>query len=155
MTSEEILKMKQMLFGGLFVVANNLQTVMDRTLAEVGLTSKQWLLLAVMGEFFKDQPPTLKELASSMGTSHQNTKQIALKLQEKGLVALEKDEADKRIVRVKLLITDGHFGEDFDKGARAFLDTFTGDLEAEELAIFLKGIHKITHQLHLMQNREE
>ncbi len=35
-----------------------------------------------------------------MGTSHQNTKQIAIKLEEKGFLVMEKDTKDKRILRL-------------------------------------------------------
>ncbi|MCS4517459.1 hypothetical protein JTS93_20945 [Clostridium botulinum] len=35
-----------------------------------------------INEFFKE-PPTLSELALEIGTSHQNAKQIAIKLEEK------------------------------------------------------------------------
>ena len=39
---------------------------------------------------------TVKELAEIMGSSHQNVKQILLKLEKKGVVYITADERDKR-----------------------------------------------------------
>ncbi len=49
-----------------------------------------------------DSPPTMKELANEMGSSHQNIKQVALKLQRKGLLRLERDKKDARVTRLRL-----------------------------------------------------
>lgn len=52
-----------------------------------------------INEFFKE-PPTLSELALEIGTSHQNAKQIAIKLEEKGFLVVKKDTKDKRVLRL-------------------------------------------------------
>src|SRR5699024_3051202 len=49
---------------------------------------------------FFENPPTLSEISRQMGTSHQNSKQIASRLQEKGFLTMEKDELDNRILRI-------------------------------------------------------
>lgn len=147
MTREEDLDRKRYLFGGLFVASNTLQTVMDRQLKDVGLTSKQWLLMAVLEEFWKDKVPTLKEAANFMGTSHQNVKQIALKLQEKGFLALEKDEKDKRVMRIKRLVSGEDFGEAYQQGAVYFLDTLFGGFSADELDTTLKVLFQLNERL--------
>ena len=41
---------------------------------------------------FREDPPTLKELSELMGTSHQNVKQIALKLERKGFISILRDK---------------------------------------------------------------
>lgn len=46
--------------------------------------------------------PTVKELAEIMGSSHQNVKQILLKLEKKGFVHITVDERDKRKQRIEL-----------------------------------------------------
>ncbi len=84
-------------FGSFFGVATKLETVGNCYLE--GITSKQWFLLAVLITFFKE-PPTLGTLASAMGTSHQNAKQIAAKLEQKGFLRLERDASDRRSCRV-------------------------------------------------------
>ena len=48
------------------------------------------------------EKPTVKELAEIMGSSHQNVKQILLKLEKKGFVQITTDEKDKRKQRIEL-----------------------------------------------------
>ncbi len=86
-------------FGVLLVIANKMDTLIERTLRKHGITAKQWFLLAILFERF-DAPPTIKELAKEMGSSHQNVKQVALKLEDKGLLRLEKDKRDLRATRL-------------------------------------------------------
>ena len=92
---------KQYFFGALFVTANRLDTIMERNFAEFGVTTKQWFLSIVVDRLFED-PPTMKQDAYAMGSSHQNIKQLALKLHKKGLLRLDKDEQDARLTRLSL-----------------------------------------------------
>ena len=75
------------LFGSLLARGNRLQAAGDRFYDEI--TTKQWFVLAVLENF--SAPPTLGELARGVGSSHQNVKQLVLKLQQKGYVALAQD----------------------------------------------------------------
>lgn len=94
---------RRFILGSYFIIANKLQNYGDLYLKEMNLTTKQWLLLAVLEKDFEEigKYPGIGELANSLGTSHQNVKQIANKLEKKGLVKLFKDEEDKRVLRVK------------------------------------------------------
>lgn len=91
---------KRYIFGSLLIISNKMNTLLERSLKEYGVTSKQWFLLVIM-ESLIDNYPTMKELAKEMGSSHQNVKQIALKLEEKGFLKLEKDKNDARVTRLK------------------------------------------------------
>lgn len=62
------------------------------------LTGRQCSLIASIGTF--SEPPTLGQLAECEGSSHQNIKQMALKLQEKGYAKLLSDSSDARKIRV-------------------------------------------------------
>ncbi|MGL5674931.1 MAG: MarR family winged helix-turn-helix transcriptional regulator [Cellulosilyticaceae bacterium] len=155
MTREEQLFTRRYVFGGVFVTANTLQTVMDRILTQVGLTSKQWLLLAVLEEFCKDEPPTLKEAAVLMGSTHQNVKQIALKLQEKGFVSLEKDEKDKRIVRIRRIGVSEDLGEAYEEGAVQFIDTLFEGFTEEELGTTMKVLFEMNERLKILGEEVE
>ena len=84
------------LFGALLAMGNRLQAAGDRFYDEI--TTKQWFVLAVLENF--SAPPTLGELARGVGSSHQNVKQLVLKLQQKGYVALAQDGRDARKNRV-------------------------------------------------------
>ena len=48
------------------------------------------------------ESPTINELSDIMASSHQNVKQILLKLEKKGFVRMIADEQDKRKQRVIL-----------------------------------------------------
>lgn len=50
------------------------------------------------------EPPTINELSDVMGSSHQNVKQILLKLEKKGFIAFIADDKDKR--KQRILVTD-------------------------------------------------
>ena len=85
------------IFGMLFLLSNKLETLGNNFLGE--LTTKQWFFMLILMNFFKE-PPTLSELALEMGTSHQNAKQIAIKLEKKGFLVVNKDIKDKRVLRL-------------------------------------------------------
>ena len=87
-------------FGLLFVLTQHLGRRADDALVPFGLTSRQWLLLAVLSR--SAQPPTLSEAAAVYGTSRQNVKQIGLQLAARGYVRLEADPADARATRLVL-----------------------------------------------------
>lgn len=80
----------------IFLLANRLQTVMNTGIQDI--TAKQWLPLIMLRMF--DNPPTLKDLSEVCGISHQSTKQLVLKLQEKGFVNIEPDKNDRRAIRI-------------------------------------------------------
>lgn len=85
------------IFGMIFLLSNKLETIGNNFLEE--LTTKQWFFMLTLTTFF-ESPPTLSQLANQMGTSHQNSKQLAIRLQEKGFLTIEKDERDNRVLRI-------------------------------------------------------
>jgi DNA-binding MarR family transcriptional regulator len=85
------------IFGMIFLLSNKLETIGNSFLGE--LTTKQWFFMLTLTTFF-ESPPTLSQLAKQMGTSHQNLKQLAIRLQEKGFLTIEKDQLDNRALRI-------------------------------------------------------
>jgi DNA-binding MarR family transcriptional regulator len=90
------------LFGSLFVFMQKLTRYVDERLGHFGITSRQWLLLAVLDSAFIGRAPTITEAAVIYGSSRQNVKQIALQLERRGWLRLEPDPADARVVRLVL-----------------------------------------------------
>lgn len=86
----------------MFTVVQHLSRLADRELAAMGLTSRQWLLLAVLTNGFPDEEPSLSEAAAKYGSSRQNVKQVAMGLQERGFVRLVADPNDARTTRIAL-----------------------------------------------------
>ena len=92
---------RNFLFGALFVATNRMETMLERGLKEFGVTAKQWFLSVVLDHMF-DAPPTIKDTARAMGSSHQNVKQLAVMLQKKGLLNIVRDPLDNRAMRLAL-----------------------------------------------------
>ncbi len=121
------------IFGALLVTANRLDTMLERELKKFGLTGKQWMLAVVVQNLF-DGPPTIKQAAAAMGSSHQNVKQMALKLQEKGLMVMEKDGRDGRVTRLRLAEGSEGFWESTRPRGEWFMSAVFQKLAPEDLA---------------------
>ncbi len=142
---------KEMIFGMLFSMSSKLQKLMDRELAPYDITSKQWFLTIVLGFFFKE-PPTLSELAEKMEYSHQNVKQIASKLANKGFIRFEKDKKDQRVIRLSLTEKSDMFWKERDKQANQFLSVIFDGLTQNELACTSKALQRISENLNRIES---
>lgn len=137
---------QRMIFGNLFYIPNRLQVIIDEGLTPYGLTAKQWFLMAVIDEYF-DNPPTLTEVAEKMGTTRQNVKQLALRLEEKGFLAIDKDPDDRRALRLSLTAKCHEFWENRQQLDERFLDELFQNLTPEELHSLYSGLTKIAEGL--------
>lgn len=88
------------LLGLLSAFDNRYQAAADAFFKEI--TWKQFF--AVICINLCKEPPTINELSDVMGSSHQNVKQILLKLEKKGFIAFITDDKDKR--KQRILVTD-------------------------------------------------
>ena len=86
------------LIGLLSAFENRFQAMADNMMQEISW--KQFFAIICIN--MCKEPPTLKELSDILGSSHQNVKQILLKLEKKGFIRFEQDEADKRKQRIVL-----------------------------------------------------
>ncbi len=120
---------RELIFGNIFLLANRLQTVMDQLVIE--LTSKQWFVMIMLGMF--DEPPTLKQLASICDSSHQNTKQLVLKLEAKGFVSIETVATDRRAMQIIATEKWDQWIAENSQFASQFLDQMFGGLTAQEI----------------------
>ena len=122
-------------FGTLFVVAQHLDRLGDLVLAPLGLTTKQWLLLAVVQEGFAGGRPTLTQAAAAYGTSRQNVKAIARGLEAAGYLRIVPDPDDRRATR--LAVTDRvqiFTTPEWHAREEAFFAFAFGDLDAADVA---------------------
>jgi len=101
-TSGELEPLQAELFGTIFVLAQHLGRLTDAALEPLDLTSRQWLLLAVLVKAFPGAHPTLTEAAAAYGSSRQNVKMIASQLRERGYLELVPDPSDRRALRLHL-----------------------------------------------------
>lgn len=135
---------RHLVFGLLFVCANRLETLGKRYLGE--LTIKQWFLLAVLDSFFT-RPPTIGELAQQMGSSHQNVKQIALRLQKKGFLRLYQDSRDGRMLRVETTDRLTTYSAAHDAENERFLLSLFAVFSSEETTDFADKLNRLTAQM--------
>ena len=121
------------LFGSVFLIAQHLTRRADRELADLGLTTRQWLLLAVLTKTLAGTSPSLSEAAEKYGSSRQNIKQIALGLEARGFVRLVPDAADARTTRIELTDRVREFDDPqmVERTAAMLGDAFAGLTPAE------------------------
>lgn len=86
------------LLGLLSAFDNRFQAMADKTMEEISW--KQFFALICIN--LCRENPTINELADILGSSHQNVKQILLKLEKKGFVKIYSDNYDKRKQRICL-----------------------------------------------------
>lgn len=131
------------LLGLLSAFENRFQAIADSTMKEISW--KQFFAIICI-DICKEKP-TVKELAEIIGSSHQNVKQILLKLEKKGFVSITADESDKRKQRIEL--TD--YCRDFckannDMTTKIMRKMFEG-VTAEQLQITVQTIIRIGDNL--------
>lgn len=131
------------IFGNIFMLSNRLQTVMDQANNE--LTAKQWFVMAMLNMF--ENAPTLKQLATVCDYSHQNTKQLVLKLEEKGFVSIEKDENDLRAMRIVTTDKIKEWDQENEAFSNDFVDKMFEVLSEEEIKMMLEIQTKLYDRL--------
>ena len=129
----------QYIFGALFTVSNQVDTLLEREFKKFDITSKQWFLSIVVDNLF-DQPPTIKEVAKQMGSSHQNVKQLALKLESKGLLTLEKDKRDGRATVLILTPKSFNFWGGIQAEGADFTAALFKNIEKEDLSAMRRAM---------------
>ncbi len=139
---------RYIIFANIFLLSNRLQTVMDSNIEE--LTAKQWLTAMMVGMF--DEPPTLKQLAKISDSSHQNTKQLILKLESKGFIRIENDKNDMRAIRI--LTTDKwqKWNQDNNQNSIDFITKMFLNLTDDEITAMNKVQQKIYENLENMED---
>lgn len=91
--------------------------------------------------------PTINELAEVMGSSHQNVKQILLKLEKKGFVEMLVDNKDKRKQRIHLTKECMEFCEKNDKASQEIIGRIFADIDEAALLNTIKTILKMEENL--------
>jgi len=153
MSKVEKMSDQEYLFGSIFIVANRMDTLLQREFNRFDITTKQWFLSVIIDNMF-DAPPTMKEVAKEMGSSHQNVKQVALKLEKKGFLILEKDKRDARTTRLKLTEDSYDFWEKISVEGTTFTKALFKDIDKDELEVVRKVMEKMQLNINEMDNNE-
>lgn len=143
---------RQFVFGSLFVVSNRVQTMLEREMKAFDVTAKQWLLSIVIRNLF-DAPPSIKDAAKAMGSSHQNVKQLAIMLQKKGLLHFYRDLKDNRSIRLMLSEDSYPFWDEVRSKGGAFQDCLFQGIGEEEISITRGVFKKMLRNVEKMENK--
>lgn len=131
------------LLGLLSAFDNRFQAMADKNIGEI--TWKQFFAIICIS--LCKESPTIMELAEIMGSSHQNVKQILLKLEKKGFIKLIVDEKDKRKQRIVLTEYCSEFCNKNDEVSREIMRKMFGGISEEELQGTIQTIIKIEDNL--------
>ena len=93
------------------------------------------------------ESPTIKELAEIMGSSHQNVKQILIKLENKGFVEIIADEQDKRKQRIVLTEKTMIFCEEHEEGSQRIIKKIFEGIDIENIEIVIKTLLQMEKNL--------
>ena len=117
------------LFRLVLGTAQQLRTLMDERLRPDGLTTQQAAVITVVEAA---GAPTLSAVASAIGTTHQNVKQLAVALERKGFLRIDVDPDDRRARRLRVTTaSDRHWAERSEQTHRDVLEWFA-ELTPEE-----------------------
>jgi len=140
-----------MIFGLLLIIPNKMNTLLERELKEFDVTTKQWFLSETINSLFAS-PPTLKEVAAAMGSSYQNVKQMAIKLQEKGLLTLEKDKKDARVTRLRMTEQSYDFWKRTDPKGTIFRERMFKEMDPNDIATTRHSLEKLLSNFAEIEN---
>lgn len=138
------------LFGTFFAFHNRLQATGDAFYEEI--TCKQFFMIICL-ELFGENAPTIKELAEVMGSSHQNVKQIADKLEQSGFIKAVKDEQDKRKLRIYRTEKLQRLEQKYMGKSMEFMKRFYEGTTMEELETVYRVMTKL--EKNLLELKEE
>ena len=131
------------LLGLLSAFDNRFQAVADKTMKEISW--KQFF--AVICINLCKENPSIKELAEIMGSSHQNVKQILLKLEKKGFVNINTDSGDKRKQRIELTEYCKEFCQKNDDMSSQIMKQMFDGISEEQIMVTIQTIIQIENNL--------
>lgn len=134
------------LLARLFEVSNRIQTKGDAQFQEC--STKQWYLLCYVAGF-QPKSPTLNELATNMGTSHQNTRQMVKRLEERGFLRTMADETDRRKLRICLTEKTELLWQKYQSISDSFVKRLFLDCTVEELERARVALEKMNQFLRI------
>ncbi len=138
------------LIGQLTAFSNRYQTVADRFFEEISWKQCFALICILMFE----HSPTINELSEVLGSSHQNVKQLLLKLEKNGYIEFVKDETDKRkqrIIRTKKAI---EFDENHREPSKVHMNRLFENVDNEKLKNTIETLVQLEQNLKNMEEFE-
>lgn len=96
----ERIEMEQYILVFLFLVQQRWGYYINKKLEKDHITTKQWLMMIIIENAFIHDP-SMQEVADALSTTHQNVKQLATRLEDRGFLKIERDPDNRRILRLR------------------------------------------------------
>jgi DNA-binding MarR family transcriptional regulator len=141
MSKMSILEKQNYILAKLFLLPKKFQSLEDRVFAGE-LTLRQWFLTMTVAQC-GDTPCTLNKVAELMGSSHQNVKQLALKLQKGAFLSFRKDKYDLRATHLVLTDNCCIFLRGKEKAINLYIAELFKDLSDDEIDLLYSFINKL------------
>lgn len=135
------------LLGLISAFENRFQAVADNAMKEISW--KQFFAIICI-DMCKSSP-TVRELAEIMGSSHQNVKQILLKLEKKGFVTITVDEKDRRKQRIELTAYCREFCARNDEASASIISKMFDGVSEQQLQETIQTIIQIEENLKIYE----
>ncbi len=141
---EELVEMEGHIIVLLFLIQQRWGYIINKKFQKDHITTKQWLMLIILGNVFSS-PPSMQEVAEAMSTTHQNVKQLAIRLENRGLLKIARDPQNRRISRLKITEECQEFWKKRKTtDIKSIKDLFNG-LNAEEVKILFEIMIKLEY----------
>ncbi len=105
---------------------------LNRRLRDTGITFPQFTVLATIEQFGKEAP-TVGSTAEALLMSHQNVMRLVKPLQRNGFVEVEKDKADRRVLRLHLTRTHFDFWAQYQERSKTELEALYQNIDDKKL----------------------
>lgn len=130
---------RQFLLGLMSAFENRYQACADSYFEEI--TWKQYFTIICI-RLCKENP-TINEIATLMGSSHQNVKQLLLKLEKRGYITIIQDENDRRKQRIILTEDCKKFWKKNEKGSERIIASIFEGIEEDQIMTTIQTIMKM------------
>ena len=131
------------LIGLLSAFENRFQTFADSFFEEI--TWKQFFAIICIN--LCRESPTINELSEVMASSHQNVKQILLKLEKKGFIEMISDEKDRRKQRIITTKKCDNFCKKNDKESEIQMNRILEGISEKQLIATIQTISQMERNL--------
>jgi DNA-binding MarR family transcriptional regulator len=141
---EDLVEMKGHIIVLIFLIQQRWGYIINKKFQKDHITTKQWLMLIMLGNAFPS-PPSMQEVAEAMSTTHQNVKQLAIRLENRGLLKIDRDSQNRRILRLKITEECEEFWKKRkNDDIKSINDLFKG-LEVDEVKILSEIMIKLEY----------
>lgn len=141
---EDLVEMKGHIIVLMFLIQQRWGYIINKKFQKDHITTKQWLMLIILGSAFPS-PPSMQEVAEAMSTTHQNVKQLAIRLENRGLLKIERDPQNRRILRLKITEECQMFWQNRkNHDIKSINDLFSG-LKADEVKMLFEIMIKLEY----------